>query len=239
MLIIAGDGNVHFWKNTVRSLYYDPKIGRYLRVDPIGFDGGDVNLYAYVLSNPINTIDMLGLFEWPWERKRREEEEKRQRREADEQRALEIVNDPVVRKHIRRTRRLAEADYDKSIPNEYPVQFYQCDAGDVLAQDIPVECFFPERGGIQCNIKEIPPDFIEHDGEQCPKLANSHVHPNESLVFPSKGIPYIDEADDTSVLGRPMIIIGTPGQVGVLMPRPDSNVIRCNSEDGGFTYDLK
>ncbi len=41
--------------------YYDSEIGRYLRVDPIGFAGGDVNLYVYVWNNPINWVDPLGL----------------------------------------------------------------------------------------------------------------------------------------------------------------------------------
>jgi len=47
--------------------YYDPKTGRYLIADPIGFEGG-VNLYAYVLNNSINHIDVLGLWRLcsPW-----------------------------------------------------------------------------------------------------------------------------------------------------------------------------
>jgi RHS repeat-associated protein len=44
--------------------YYDPKTGTYISEDPIGFEGGDVNLMAYVLNNPINYIDPLGLFTW-------------------------------------------------------------------------------------------------------------------------------------------------------------------------------
>jgi uncharacterized protein RhaS with RHS repeats len=40
--------------------YYDPNTGRHLRVDPIGFWGG-INLFNYVLNNPINATDPDGL----------------------------------------------------------------------------------------------------------------------------------------------------------------------------------
>ena len=42
--------------------YYDPGIGRYVGVDPVNFNGGDVNLYGYVKNNSINTSDALGLY---------------------------------------------------------------------------------------------------------------------------------------------------------------------------------
>ena len=41
--------------------YYDSETGRYVTEDPIGLGGNDVNIYRYVLSNPINFIDPLGL----------------------------------------------------------------------------------------------------------------------------------------------------------------------------------
>jgi RHS repeat-associated protein len=43
-----------------RARWYDPKLGRFISEDPIGFAGGDVNLYGYVRNNPVNSIDPLG-----------------------------------------------------------------------------------------------------------------------------------------------------------------------------------
>jgi RHS repeat-associated protein len=40
---------------------YDPETGRWTARDPIGFDGGDTNLYGYVLGDPVNGIDPEGL----------------------------------------------------------------------------------------------------------------------------------------------------------------------------------
>jgi len=45
----------------MRARYYDPVIGRFISEDPIGFEGGDVNLYAYVGNNPMNFVDPEGL----------------------------------------------------------------------------------------------------------------------------------------------------------------------------------
>ncbi|MBF0293179.1 MAG: RHS repeat-associated core domain-containing protein, partial [Nitrospinae bacterium] len=39
---------------------YDAETGRWTSKDPIGFDGGDTNLYGYVLNDPVNWIDMNG-----------------------------------------------------------------------------------------------------------------------------------------------------------------------------------
>jgi uncharacterized protein RhaS with RHS repeats len=48
-------------------------MGRFISEDPIGFDGGDVNLYGYVGNNPALRIDPSGLtwktnlsFLWDW-----------------------------------------------------------------------------------------------------------------------------------------------------------------------------
>jgi RHS repeat-associated protein len=40
--------------------YYDPKTGTYTQVDPIGFEGGDINLYRYTKGNPITLKDPDG-----------------------------------------------------------------------------------------------------------------------------------------------------------------------------------
>jgi RHS repeat-associated protein len=45
-----------------RARYYDPTTGRFLQKDPIGFAGGDLNLYPYVRGNPANAYDPHGEF---------------------------------------------------------------------------------------------------------------------------------------------------------------------------------
>ena len=52
-----GSGLYHY-----RARYYAPVLQRFLSEDPIGLNGGDVNLYSYVKNNPIKLIDPLGLY---------------------------------------------------------------------------------------------------------------------------------------------------------------------------------
>ena len=45
----------------MRARYYDPLNGRFISEDPLGFDGGDVNLYVYSGNNPVLLVDPWGL----------------------------------------------------------------------------------------------------------------------------------------------------------------------------------
>lgn len=50
------DSGLYFY----RARYYDPHIGRFIQEDPIGFAGGDINLYRYVFNSPMNFTDPTG-----------------------------------------------------------------------------------------------------------------------------------------------------------------------------------
>ncbi|MDX1757670.1 MAG: RHS repeat-associated core domain-containing protein [Marinobacter sp.] len=41
---------------------YDPETGRWTSKDPILFEAGDTNVYGYVFSDPLNLIDITGLY---------------------------------------------------------------------------------------------------------------------------------------------------------------------------------
>lgn len=43
-----------------RARWYSAETGRFISEDPIGFAGGDVNLYGYVKNNPFNLVDPSG-----------------------------------------------------------------------------------------------------------------------------------------------------------------------------------
>ncbi len=51
------ESGLYYYKNR----YYSPFLGRFLQPDPIGYKGGDLNLYRYVVNDPLNLADPMGL----------------------------------------------------------------------------------------------------------------------------------------------------------------------------------
>ena len=47
-----------------RARWYDPDVGRFLARDPIGFAGGDIDLYGYCLNDPVSLVDPEGEAWW-------------------------------------------------------------------------------------------------------------------------------------------------------------------------------
>jgi RHS repeat-associated protein len=44
----------------LRARYYDPELGRFISEDPVGYEGGDFNLYRYALNRPLHLKDPTG-----------------------------------------------------------------------------------------------------------------------------------------------------------------------------------
>ena len=52
-----GESGLYYY----RKRYYDPRTGRFLQQDPLGFAAGDSNHYRYVFNDPVNLVDPFGL----------------------------------------------------------------------------------------------------------------------------------------------------------------------------------
>jgi len=50
-----------------RSRYYDPTIGRFISEDPVGFAGGDDNLYRFAANSPSQYVDPTGITVFEYE----------------------------------------------------------------------------------------------------------------------------------------------------------------------------
>jgi RHS repeat-associated protein len=52
------ESGLHYY----RARYYDSNVGRFISVDPMGFEAGDTNLYRYVSNNSTNANDPTGMW---------------------------------------------------------------------------------------------------------------------------------------------------------------------------------
>jgi len=48
-----------------RARYYHPGLQRFISEDPLGFDGGQINLYGYVGNGPVDRVDPMGTSAYP------------------------------------------------------------------------------------------------------------------------------------------------------------------------------
>jgi RHS repeat-associated protein len=61
---VGAYGYYQDWETGLQLLtarYYDAEVGRFVTRDPIGFGGGDWNIYGYVRNRPVNKVDPSGL----------------------------------------------------------------------------------------------------------------------------------------------------------------------------------
>jgi RHS repeat-associated protein len=56
---VYSESQLYYYKARI----YSPALGRFLQTDPVGYDAGDTNLYAYVRDDPENKTDPSG--QWP------------------------------------------------------------------------------------------------------------------------------------------------------------------------------
>lgn len=52
-----------------RNRSFSSTLGRFLQIDPIRFNGRDINLYRYVKNNSVNKVDTYGLEDCPTDSK--------------------------------------------------------------------------------------------------------------------------------------------------------------------------
>ncbi len=62
LLYTGREWNHTFGLYEYRARGYEPKLGRFLSEDPLGFDAGDYNLYRYVANDPLDKTDPMGLY---------------------------------------------------------------------------------------------------------------------------------------------------------------------------------
>src|SRR5262249_61905835 len=60
--VAANEAGLYHFRNRELSA----ALGRWMQMDPIGFEGGDRNLYSYVGNSPTSAVDPVGHKLWKW-----------------------------------------------------------------------------------------------------------------------------------------------------------------------------
>ncbi|MGL4422870.1 MAG: RHS repeat domain-containing protein, partial [Gemmataceae bacterium] len=120
-----------------RHREYSPTLGRWVTMDPIGYQAGDVNLYGYVGSNPIIYVDPLGSDRWYYD-------------PNDTNRNSNVISNPIIDTYEPRQYYCENLSYLPSLSGIYIREYERgCIGLCNLRLGLPI-FDFPEKKAIAC-----------------------------------------------------------------------------------------
>ena len=137
---------------------YDGSAGRWTAKDPIRFDGGDTNLYGYVLNDPINLVDPSGLEgTCPCEKKTLEQQGKESGERTVKQSDAKTEKGPKLSDHPTLDRLgITKGEGTKAIDLSNPLS---SESHNTTITPISIEGKIPSIGGSVSISPTLAPDF--------------------------------------------------------------------------------